>query len=69
MATANSLEVLGSNDVAVPPAASLPPGTMILSTSGIDRTGFRVGIAVLAFGIFAAGFASGIVFQKGRKRG
>lgn len=68
MATANHLEAPGLIDVAIPPAASLPPGTMILSTAGIDRTGFRVGIAMLAVGIFAAGFASGLMFEKGRKR-
>lgn len=68
METARFLEAYrGQDDVSVPLAESLPPGTMILSTDGIDRSAFRTGVVILAMGIFAAGFAGGIAFAKWSK--
>jgi hypothetical protein len=62
------MEVAKSVELTVPPAASVPPGTMVLSTTGTDRTKLRVGVSLLVAGVFALGFLSGAAYGRGSGR-
>lgn len=50
----------------LPLAASVPPGTMLLSLSGTGRTTFRAGVAMWCAALVGAGFALG--WWWGRRR-
>lgn len=44
---------------AVPPAATMGPGSVVLSMSGTDRTGMRAGLGIYTAVVFGLGLALG----------
>jgi len=59
--------IVRSTDGSLPSAATLPPGALVVSLAGTDRTGLRLGVVLWTVAI--AGIGVGIGYYLGRRSG
>jgi hypothetical protein len=59
-----SAGIVRSIDGSLPPAASLPPGALVVSLAGTDRTGLRLGVVLWGVAIVSLGLGIGYYLGK-----